>query len=48
MLYLIAIALSLLVGFVCGFLFYRKNYAKIKTTEDRGKQMLDALKGRQP
>lgn len=46
MLYLIAITLSLLGGFVAGVLFGRKHYARIKTTEDRGKQLLDALKGR--
>jgi hypothetical protein len=46
MLYLIAIVLSLLAGFACGFLFFRNNAAKIKTTEDKGKALLDALKGK--
>lgn len=46
MLYLIAIILSLAAGFACGFLFFRNNAAKIKTTEDKGKALLDALKGK--
>ena len=48
MFYLIAIALSLLGGFVCGFLFYRNNAAKLQTKESEGKKLLEALKGRQP
>lgn len=46
MLYLIAIVLSLAAGFACGFLFFRNNATKIKTTEDKGKALLDALKGK--
>ena len=46
MLYLIAIALSLLGGFVCGFLFYRNNAAKIQTKESDTRKLLDALKGK--
>jgi len=46
MLYLIAIVLSLAAGFACGFLFFRNNAAKIKTTEDKGKELLAALKGK--
>jgi len=43
-LYLIAIVLSLLAGFVGGILFTRNNAAKLKATEDKGKALLDALK----
>jgi uncharacterized protein YneF (UPF0154 family) len=46
MLYIIAIALSLLGGFVCGFLFYRNNASKLQTKESEGKKLLDALKGK--
>ena len=44
MLYLIAIVLSLLGGFACGFLFYRNNIVKIQAKESEGKKLLDALK----
>ena len=46
MLYLIAITLSLLAGFVAGVLFARKNRAKLEATESEGKRLLDALKGK--
>lgn len=46
MLYLIAIALSLLGGFACGFLFYRNNAKKAGSIESEGKKLLDALKGK--
>jgi uncharacterized protein YneF (UPF0154 family) len=46
MLYLISIVLSLLAGFACGVLFFRNNAAKIKSTEDKGKALLAALKGK--
>ena len=42
--YLIAIVLSLLGGFVAGILFARNNASKLKSTEDKGKALLDALK----
>ena len=43
MIYLIAIVLSLLAGFACGFLFYRNNTAKIQAKESEGKKLLAAL-----
>ena len=46
MLYLIAIVLSLLGGFACGFLFYRNNAKKSQSIESEGKKLLDALKDR--
>lgn len=46
MLYLIAIVLSLLGGFVCGFLFYRNNAKKANSIESESKKLLDALKGK--
>lgn len=48
MLYLIAIVLSLLGGFACGFLFYRNNAKKSQSIESEGKKLLEALKGKQP
>jgi hypothetical protein len=46
MLYLIAIVLSLLAGFVAGVLFARKHAERLKATESEGKRLLDALKGK--
>jgi hypothetical protein len=46
MLYLIAIVLSLLGGFVAGVLFARKHAERLKATESEGKRLLDALKGK--
>ncbi len=46
MLYLIAITLSLLGGFVVGILFARKHAERLKATESEGKKLLDALKGK--
>jgi positive regulator of sigma E activity len=46
MLYLIAITLSLLGGFVAGVLFARKHAERLKATESEGKRLLDALKGK--
>jgi len=46
MLYLIAITLSLLAGFVAGALFFRNNRAKLEAKESEGKRLLDALKGK--
>lgn len=46
MLYLIAITLSLLGGFVGGVLFARKHAERIKVSEAEGKRLLDALKGK--
>jgi hypothetical protein len=41
-----AILLSLLVGFVAGALVFRKHATKATELELKGRQALDALKGR--
>lgn len=46
MLYVISIVLSLLAGFACGALFWRKNAERLKATESEGKKLLDALKSK--
>ena len=46
MIYVIAIVLSLLGGFVAGALFFRNNKAKLEAREDEGRKLLDALKGK--
>lgn len=46
MLYLIAIILSLLAGFVAGALFFRNNKAKLESKEAEGRKLLEALKGK--
>ena len=46
MLYLIAIVLSLLGGFVAGVLFARRHAERLKATETEGRKLLDALKGK--
>jgi len=38
--------LALLVGFVAGVLVFRNNAAKAAKLEDKGKSILDALKGK--
>lgn len=38
--------LALLVGFVAGALVFRNNAAKAAKLEDKGKTLLDALKGK--
>jgi F0F1-type ATP synthase assembly protein I len=38
--------LALLVGFVAGALVFRKHAAKAADLEQKGKSLLDALKGR--
>lgn len=38
--------LALLVGFVAGALVFRNNAAKAAKLEDKGKIILDALKGK--
>jgi len=37
---------GLLIGFVAGLLVYRKHTDRLKSTEDKGKSIIDALKGR--
>jgi F0F1-type ATP synthase assembly protein I len=44
--YLILFITGLLIGFVAGLLVYRKHSDRLKSTEDKGKSILDALKGR--
>ena len=44
--YLILFVTGLLIGAVAGLLIYRKHAASLKSTEDKGKSILDALKGR--
>ena len=44
--YLILFVTGLLIGAVAGLLIYRKHAASLKATEDKGKSILDALKGR--
>jgi hypothetical protein len=43
---MITILVSLLVGFVAGALVFRNNAAKAAKLEDKGKTILDALKGK--
>jgi hypothetical protein len=44
--YLILFTTGLLIGFVAGLLVYRKHTDRLKSTEDKGKSIIDALKGR--
>jgi hypothetical protein len=44
--YLILFITGLLIGFVGGLLVYRKHSDRLKSTEDKGKTIIDALKGR--
>jgi hypothetical protein len=44
--YLILFTTGLLIGFVAGLLVYRKHSDRLKSTEDKGKTIIDALKGR--
>lgn len=44
--YLILFLTGLLIGIVAGLLIYRRHAASLKSTEDKGKSILDALKGR--
>ena len=46
MLYVIAIVLSLLAGFVGGLLVARKHGERLKATESETRKLLDALKGK--
>ena len=43
---LISHTFCFLAGAVGGALLYRNNVAKLKATEDKGKALIDALKGR--
>jgi F0F1-type ATP synthase assembly protein I len=44
--YLILFTTGLLIGFVAGLLVFRNNAAKLKASEDKGKHLIDALKGK--
>lgn len=44
--YIITFLAALIIGFICGVLFFRNNKEKIQAKEDSGKKLLDALKGR--
>ena len=44
--YLCSVAFAFIAGAVGGILVYRNNVAKLKSTEDKGKALIDALKGR--
>lgn len=44
--YIILFLTGLLIGVVAGLLIYRKHSDRLKSTEDKGKTILDALKGR--
>lgn len=46
MLHLILFVTGLLIGLVAGLLIYRKHIEKLKSAEDKGKSIIDALKGR--
>jgi F0F1-type ATP synthase assembly protein I len=41
-----AILISLVVGFIAGALVFRKHAAKAADLEQKGKSILDALKGK--
>lgn len=43
---MIAFLLGLLIGFVAGVLVFRNNAAKAAKLEDKGKSILNALKGK--
>jgi len=44
--YLYTFLTALLIGFVAGALVFRNNISKLKSTEVKGKELIDALKGR--
>ena len=44
--YLILFTTGLLIGFVAGLLVYRRHSDRLKETETKGKNLLDALKGK--
>ena len=41
---MITIIGTFILGVITGVLLYRNNVKKLQTTEDKGKQLLDALK----
>jgi hypothetical protein len=44
--YIYTFLTGLLIGVLGGLLAYRNNAAKLKASEDKGKHLLDALKGK--
>jgi len=44
--YIYTFLAALVIGFIAGALFFRKNATKLHATEDSGKKLIDALKGR--
>lgn len=44
--YLCSCAFCFIAGAVGGILVYRNNVARLQATEDKGKKLLDALKGK--
>jgi len=46
MTFIIIILGTLILGVIVGALLYRNNAQKLHKTEDSGKKLLDALKGR--
>lgn len=43
---MIILTITFILGVICGILLYRNNISKLQKTESRGKELLDALKGR--
>jgi hypothetical protein len=46
MFYLFSILGAFTLGVISGLLVYRKHSDRLKSTEDKGKHLLDALKGK--
>jgi hypothetical protein len=46
MFYLFSILGAFTLGVISGLLVYRKHTDRLKSTEDKGKSIIDALKGR--
>lgn len=43
---MIILTITFILGIITGVLLYRNNIERFKKTEDKGKYLLDALKGR--
>ena len=41
---MIILSITFILGVITGVLLYRNNVKKLQSTEDKGKQLLDALK----
>jgi hypothetical protein len=46
MFYLLSVIGAFILGAISGILVYRNNATKLKAAEDKGKTILDALKGK--